>query len=169
MDEFGIQSYGIDIAKHAIDNARVLSKKFGAKVDFRIYDGKTIPFDNNFFDFTISYGVLDSIPFQLAIKLIKEIERVSKKYFFITLIGEDSTSDFRNIKNNTFTGEIEVQEEHENGTIQSFFDEDKIQNLIKETKFKIKWGEKITNINIVDNKCYSRYYIVLEKDDNVFN
>lgn len=169
MREFNIDSYGIDISKYAIDNAKKLSKKFGIDIDFRVFNGNKIPFDDNFFDFTVSYGVLDSMPFKLAKILIKEIERVSKKYFFVTLIGEDSVSDFKNITHNTFSGEIEVQEEHENGTIQSFFNKDKIQELIKNTNLKIKWGEKIKNISMTSNSCHSRYYIVLEKDNNVYN
>lgn len=168
MAEFGIHSYGIDISQVAIDEAKKLyadlaQKQKLAPVEFQAYNGEKIPFDDESFDFSVSYGVLDSLPFELAKKLVKEIERVSKTYFFVSLIGEDSTSEFSNIQANIFTDEVEVQEAHEKGTIQSFFDYKKIQNLFANTSFEIVWGEKKTSLNLMNNSTHSRYYIVLRK------
>lgn len=168
MAEFGIHSYGIDISGIAINEAKKLYSNLAqqqklASVEFQVYDGENIPFDDEMFDFSVSYGVLDSLPFTLAKKLVKEIERVSKTYFFVSLIGEDSTSGFSNIKEKIFTDEVEVQEAHEKGTIQSFFDYAKIQNLFSHTHFTIIWAEKKTSLNLIDNSTQSRYYIVLKK------
>lgn len=164
MNEFNIESYGIDISSNAIDMANSLVKDINSTINFQVYDGEHIPFDDNFFDFSISYGVLDSMPFSLAKKIINEIDRVTKKYFFVTLIGEDSSSLFSNINTLDFTSEIEVVDSHEFGTIQSFFNVEKIQELIRETSFDIKWGQKLQHINILDNSLYSRYFIVLQKE-----
>lgn len=168
MAEFGIHSYGIDISEIAINEAKKLYSNLAqqqklASVEFQVYDGENIPFDDEMFDFSVSYGVLDSLPFTLAKKLVKEIERVSKTYFFVSLIGEDSTSGFSNIKEKIFTDEVEVQEAHEKGTIQSFFDYAKIQNLFSHTHFTIIWAEKKTSLNLINNSTQSRYYIVLKK------
>lgn len=168
MAEFGIETQGIDISQVAVDEAKKLYTSLAqttklAPVEFQTYNGEQIPFDDESFDFSVSYGVLDSLPFTLAKKLVKEIERVSKTYFFVSLIGEDSTSGFSNIKEKIFTDEVEVQEAHEKGTIQSFFDYNKIQNLFSHTHFTIIWAEKKASLNLIDNSTQSRYYIVLKK------
>ncbi|RDU60820.1 class I SAM-dependent methyltransferase [Helicobacter marmotae] len=163
MSEFKIQSFGIDIAQNALTQAKALAKKHNANVDFRLYDGQHIPFEDEFFDFTLSYGVLDSLPFSLAQSLMKEIARVSKTYFFCSLIGEQSTSGFSNIHTQSFNGEIEVQEAHERGTIQSFFDYEKILKLFSNTSFEIISLELKSYLDILKNTTQSRYYIVCKK------
>lgn len=163
MSEFKIQSFGIDIAQNALTQAKALAKKHNANVDFRLYDGQHIPFEDEFFDFTLSYGVLDSLPFSLAQSLVREIARVSKTYFFCSLIGEQSTSGFSNIHTQSFNGEIEVQEAHERGTIQSFFDYEKILKLFSNTSFEIISLELKSYLDILKNTTQSRYYIVCKK------
>ena len=163
MSEFGIETCGIDISEYAISQAKRLAQNANLDIDFRVYDGEHIPFKHNTFDFTISYGVLDSLPFDLAQNLVSQIAYVSKTYFFCSLIGEDSTSGFSNIQESTFTDEIEVQESHEKGTIQSFFDYPKIQRLFKKSTFEIIWGEKKSSVNLIDGSIQSRYYIVCKK------
>lgn len=163
MSEFGIETCGIDISEYAISQAKHLAQNANLDIDFRVYDGEHIPFKHNTFDFTISYGVLDSLPFDLAQNLVSQIAYVSKTYFFCSLIGEDSTSGFSNIQESTFTDEIEVQESHEKGTIQSFFDYPKIQRLFKKSTFEIIWGEKKSSVNLIDGSIQSRYYIVCKK------
>ncbi len=163
--EFDIEGYGIDISENAIIEAKNFAKKFDFNLDnfFRVYDGKDIPFNNEYFDFVISDCVLDSMSFELAKKLIKDIDRVTKKYFFVSLISTESKDLFENTVNDREKLEIEVKEEHEKGTIQSLFNKQKIEELIMDTNFKIKWCE-LHNINSCsDNYQHGRWYIVLEK------
>lgn len=167
LHEFDIDGYGIDISQNAIIEGKKLSKHFGFNLEsyLQAYDGEKIPFDDNYFDFTISEGVLDSMPFELAKKLIKEIDRVTKKYFFLSLISSESNKIFNQLENNKiFIDEIEVEDEHEKGTIQSFFNLEKIEELIKSTNFKIKWCEKHTLENVLNKTHHGRYYLVLEKE-----
>ncbi|QKJ26300.1 SAM-dependent methyltransferase [Aliarcobacter cibarius] len=170
LREFCIDSYGIDISQNAIDEAIKLGKHFGydLKQSVTVYDGNKIPFSDNFFDFTISEGVMDSMTFELAKNLILEVDRVTKKYFFLSLISSDSITFINNLEvNREFVDEIEVNSEHENGTIQSFFNIEKIEELIKNTNFKIKWCEKHIIQNIITNNNHGRYYLVLEKTNNL--
>lgn len=166
LHEFDIDGYGIDISQTAIDEAKKFANHFNfeLKNNFQSYNGETIPFDDNYFDFTISEAVLDSMPYKLAKQLIKEIDRVTKRYFFLSLISSESAVSFNALKDKgEFNGEIEVGEEHENGTVQSFFDIEKIAEFIKGTHFKIKWCELHTTKECSEKYTHSRYYIVLEK------
>lgn len=167
LSEFGIDAYGIDISTNAINEAKQLIKLHNAKAQVNTYDGLGIPYPDGFFDFCISEGVIDSMPFKLAKQCLKEIDRVTKKFFYLSLISSNSIALFSQTKFETeqFDGEIEVQDQHEFGTIQSFYNLDKINQLISETSFKIKWGEQIIHQNIKDNTLHGRYHIVLEKQE----
>ena len=166
LKEFDIEGYGIDISKNAIQEANKLAQNFGYNLEnyFHVYDGEVIPFEQDFFDFTISEGVLDSMPFELAKKLLREIDRVTKKYFFLSLISHESINFFKQMKNQSiFDGELEVQELHEKGTIQSLFSKSKIDELIKDTNFKIKFCELHKVEDLLRLEQYGRYYLILEK------
>lgn len=103
--------------------------------------------------------------FELAKKLIKEIDRVTKKYFFVSLISSDSNTMFNQLdKDNFFVDEVVVEENHEKGTIQSFFDMQKIKEFIKDTTFKISWCEKHIVQDILNGTQHGRYYLLLEKE-----
>jgi len=166
LHEFDIDGYGIDISQNAIVEAKKLSEYFGFNLEsfLQVYDGINIPFDDNYFDFTISEAVFDSMPFDLAKKLIKDIDRVTKKYFFLSLISAESVDMFRQVKDKElFDEEVEVEEEHEKGTIQSLFSRKKIEEFIKDTNFKIKWCELHTVHSCINNCQHGRWYLVLEK------
>lgn len=158
LREFGINSYGVDISQNAINEAIKFGKHFGYDINGKVstYDGNIIPYDDNFFDFTISESVMDSMSFELAKKLIKEIDRVTKKYFFLSLISSESNKIFNQLGNNKiFINEIEVEDEHEKGTIQSFFSIENnysLKDLFITEEYKI-FFEKMENLD------YSNYKI----------
>lgn len=54
---------GIDISQTQIDKAKINNKKYGGKLCFfKKYDGRKIPYPNNFFDGIISIDVFGYIP-----------------------------------------------------------------------------------------------------------
>lgn len=161
MREFGIDAYGIDIAPTALVVAKDLAVKLGfseLQDRFSHFDGGLIPFEDIFFDITISEGVLDSMSFGLAKRNLKEISRVTKQLAFISLISGDTSEYHRE-----FCGEEVVQTEHETGTVQSYFSWSKIQELIAGTNFIIEWCNLITEESVISRYKYGRYYIVLKK------
>ena len=161
MREFGIEAYGMDISKVAIDMAKKLAKKMRYKDmvnRFSVISGKTIHFKDNFFDITISEAVLDSMNFDLSKLVIKEIERVTKNLVFISVISGNPCN--KNINPNR---EKIVTTSHEKGTVQNYYTWAKIQELIRETNLKIKWYQLITEQSHMPKYIYGRHYVLLQK------
>jgi SAM-dependent methyltransferase len=149
MHEFNINSYGVDISKNAIQKAKelfpVLSNKFSE------VEGEVLPFDDSFFDISICESVIDSMHYNVAVKVIKELDRVTGKLIFISFISGD---DF---------GEEIVHTAHEKDTVQSWYNWARIESLISNTLLKIKWARLVTEESLIDRYKYGRYYLVLGK------
>lgn len=166
LKEFGIDAYGIDISQEAIKEAKYLASSLGMNLDNNLIvgDGETVPFENNFFDFSIAESVLDSTCFQIAQSIIAELDRVTKKYCFISLISGDYCQD-------PCFSDKKVTTAHEKDTIQSYYGLPKILDLIEPTQFVIKECSLVTNELMVPSNPSStgtitkegRYYVVLEK------
>lgn len=124
----------------------------------KVIYGDKLDFKEDFFDLVICESVLDSMTFNIAKKIIKEINRVAKSFVFISLISGDD-----NNHSKEFAGEEVVQTEHEEGTIQSFFNRDKIKQLLENTSFSIIWSSLVTEESLISNCKSGRYYLVLEK------
>lgn len=157
LHDFHIESYGVDIVELAITRAQQVNPKIADRFKL-IEPGKQIPFQDNQFDITICEAVLDSMTFELASKAIQELDRVTNGLVFISLISN---------KCNTL-GHFKAQDEvveiaHENGTIQSYYDKERIERLLLSTQFNITWhtlhlhyDKQESNVN------NARYYIVLD-------
>ena len=156
MHEFNIDSFGVDISKSAIQKAKelfpILSK------NFTVVDGERLPYEDSYFDISICESVIDSMHFTVAKKVIKELDRVTNKLTFINFISGDDSEHFRE-----FSGEEFVQTKHEQNTIQSWFNWSKINELISNTNYKIKWANLIIEESLTDRYKYGRYYLVLTK------
>jgi ubiquinone/menaquinone biosynthesis C-methylase UbiE len=79
----GATIYGIDISKQSIETA---AGRHSNSILFSTFNGRTIPFSDNFFDAVFVANVFHHIAFDLHVLLMKEIHRVLKKggtlYFF---------------------------------------------------------------------------------------
>lgn len=73
----GMQYYGIDISKECIRQAKKAIQK--SNVSFSMYDGKTIPFDDDSFDIILIACVLHHVPYDEHYGLLKECQRVLKE------------------------------------------------------------------------------------------
>lgn len=161
LEEFGMEAYGIDISERAIEMARENAVSLGMPElagRLNVYDGESIPFEDGYFDVTLCESVLDSMHFEIARKIMDEIGRVTRRFAFISLISGDD-----GLHGADFDGEEIVDTLHEQGTVQSYFNWDKVNLLVSGTSLNIKWARQITEQSLTDDFRYSRYYIVLEK------
>ena len=70
----------IDISEYAIENSLHDVRPF-----LSVASCDEIPFEDNYFDYTISITTIHNLDFAGCVKSLKEIERVSKKGSFITV------------------------------------------------------------------------------------
>ena len=161
MEEFGIDSWGVDISKVAIEQAKKNAELLGYKNQdsrFIKIDNSTLPFEDNFFDITISESCIDSLYFDEAVKIFKELDRVTNKYIFFSVIGSEASK-----KGPNYIEDMIVKTSHEEGTIQSFYNIDKIESLIKNISFKIADIRKVTETSEIIDYINVRYFVVLER------
>lgn len=162
LDYMGFDAYGMDLSEEAISFAAIWCKHLGKLhlMDrFCIGDISDMPYENEFFDFVISHGVLDSMPFELAKKAVIEVNRVVKKdgLFYLDLVSGD---DFKHSRE--FRGEEIVAAKHEQGTIQSYFNWEKVKELL-DGYFKIKEAILIERQSVIETSKNSRYHIIAAK------
>lgn len=162
LEEFGIEGYGVDISENAI----ITAKEFAGHLNFpelsnrfSVIEGLSIPFEDNFFDISIAEACLDSMGFKIASIIIKELDRVTKSYLFMSLIsGDDSEHDPE------FIGDERVKTKHEENTIQSFYNLSRIKKLIKYTRFNIVFCRLLSEESTISRYKNSRYYVILNKN-----
>lgn len=163
LSKLGIDTYGIDLSDEAIKITKKWLLNEGIESNGRIFSGSAeeLPWKSNMFNFIISHGVLDSMPFSIAQNIITECHRVLSKegLFYCDLIGDES-----NLGSN-YNDEIIIDSNHEKGTIQSYFNIEKINQLFGEL-FKIIEVNKIVNYNVKQDSYRSRYHLVLKKLEN---
>lgn len=161
FEEFNIRAYGVDISANAISMAKELARYYypnnpELQNRFSTIHDENLPFEDNFFDIAVSDSVLDSMYFEVARKIVSELDRIVKHYLFITVISDPYDQ-------SEIGKEIIVDSTHENGTVQSFFTLPKVLTLIEGTSWKIKWASKIRESQLTNKIENERFYIVLEK------
>ena len=156
---------GVDLSEEAINYAKDWFDRIG-KVHLKdkliISSITNMPFKNDFFDFVISHGVLDSMSFDLAKKGINETYRVMKTK---GLLYFDVVSGYDYDHYREYEGEEVVTTKHENLTIQSYFNWNKINVLLKD-KFIIKEAFLIQRESVISKNKNSRWHIIAEKKQN---
>ncbi len=144
FQEQGYETYGVDISSESVELGNEWLKRKGLKPTLQIGDITNLPFDDNYFDVIISYGVLDHISFSAAKKAIKEINRVCNTGGYVYLsLRSTSASEFgrgKKTDKNTFV----LQVGQEKGVIQHYFDMKEIEELMRGFKvFDIELGETV--------------------------
>ncbi len=157
MHQFDIDAIGVDIVDLAITKAKAFSPELASNF-IKIEAGQSLAFNDNQFDIVISEAVLDSMAFDIAKQVIRDLDRVSEGLTFISLISSKCNHD-----GNFQAADEMVTTKHEQGTIQSYFDKDRITDLLADTNYKIKWQTLHIDCDHDENTVSNaRYYLVLD-------
>lgn len=160
--EMGLDAYGVDLSDTAIRVGREWAEERHLpepEKKFLQGDIRHLPWDDGFFRYAISHGVLDSMPFEIARAACVELARVmpSGGLFYCDLISGDDSRHARE-----FSGEEIVASAHEQGTVQLYFNLAKIQSMI-EGVFSIDECNLIRRENVLQGGYASRYHLVLRR------
>ncbi len=71
---------GIDISEYAIEHAIEILRSF-----LRVGNAKDLPYDDNSFDLVVSINTIHNLPLEECKRALCEIQRVTRKYAFITV------------------------------------------------------------------------------------
>ena len=161
LDEYKLDAYGFDLSDEAISYAHKHFKSLNLNHLIErviVSDITNLPYDSNFFDFMLSHGVIDSMNYDIAKKGFKELHRILKTngLIFFDII---STLD-ESFKNKGF--DQIVENEHENGTVQSYYNDERIKNLLNK-KFKIIELYENRRIDLTNGSFSSRINVVVKK------
>ena len=159
LHEVGFESHGIDLSSEAIQAAQEWGSQVGIPSD-RFVEGNSsiLPWSAGHFDCVVSHGVLDSMPFETAKTTMAEIDRVvaADGLVYIDLIsGDDDRHE------SGFAGEEVVEGAHEKGTIQSYFNERKIAELVSGTTLEIKERVRVRRSQLDSGRIDARYHVIL--------
>ena len=161
-EKMGLDMYGFDLSEIAIEKAKefylsIFQDQFSTMDQkYKVSCINSIPWDNSFFDHVFCEMALDSMNYDIAKEGIAELARVTKNHglFYCSLISgeKDSFSDNQ-------TREEIVKTIHEEGTIQSYFNKQKVYDLL-EPNFKILNLELHKIINENDIITDARWHVI---------
>ena len=160
--QMGLQMWGFDLSTRAVQIAREwLQRISGDPAADRVIacDISKLPWPDRFFDHAMSDSVIDSMSAEIAIAGIAEVARVMKSggYFYCNLICAEEAG-----ATPGFAGEVVVSTVHEQGTVQSYFDEAKARNLL-EPHFEVLSCVLHTMHDVVRNLHAGRWHLVLRR------
>ena len=162
-NEMGCDVVGVDISQKAIEIAKRRAENRNTPqylCDFQKLGGTDtkLAFSDRYFDVSLAESCLDSMAFDLAAGYLSELCRVTNSIIYLSLIGAA-------VNDETQSDEIVVQTEHEQGTVQSYFDKEKIFSILKSAKdFKLASCVTETQENLDARIIDQRHYIILKRD-----
>lgn len=156
LAEVGFESHGIELSEPAVSVARNWMSGAGQPPEnIKKGSADSLPWPDNYFECAVSHAVLDSMPFALALKAVRELQRVVSPggLVYIDLIAA---------VNGGTPAEVTVPSHHERGTVQSYFDASKIDKLTTESGLAVRECTLITKEPITGQPTTARYHLVLE-------
>lgn len=168
MASENIDAYGIDISKDGVDYTEKILKNSGLSANVKVASVDDIPYQDNYFDGIISYGVLYYCKMNEIKRSVSEIRRVLKPGGKALLVVRN-TKDYRygnghEIEKNTFLINEENSNKcafNENGMQMHFFDLDEIKELFE--KFNEVYVDEIIETHNSMKYCDANFVISLVK------
>jgi ubiquinone/menaquinone biosynthesis C-methylase UbiE len=91
LNDMGFTVIGIDISEKVINQVTELSKQNGYSIPFSVYDGHTLPYEDNTFDVVIiwaqTFGIMHGNTYK--VKFLHECKRILKKEGLLSFSGHD--------------------------------------------------------------------------------
>ena len=161
LNDYKLDGYGVDLSPFAIEEAGRLFDLQGLpqlKQKLRVAGVDETNFDDASFDFALSHGVFDSMHFEVAQSGINEMSRILKPggLMYLDVVSGDETG-----RSAAFDGEETVSTQHEEGTVQSYFNVNKIERLLG-GKFEIVELALIKREDVQLGRHHSRYHVVIK-------
>jgi len=155
LARLGFSVIGCDLSDIAIKSAIARTQSRGVDVKFQVIDPDNIP--SITCDIAIACASLDSMPYSCAVdwlKMLRQQMPPNTGILFATLIAARSDG---------FIGEEFVCEAHENGTIQHYFDNALIEELLCSTGFQLMRLDLIEHTSLfpgITDRSPGRYSVV---------
>ena len=169
MSEMGINAYGVDLSKIAVDTANDWLAFRNFPQNAMTSSLTKLPFSDNYFDLGICHGVLDHMLAETRLASLVEIRRVMKPgaKLFLSLISVNDSACGSGNQLDHMTWEVE--EGFEKGIPQAFFDMEELGKCLED--FVILSIVEVSNNTIFGRSligtdkhytCDSRYYVSVE-------
>jgi len=131
--EQGFKVTTVDGSPSAIEKFEAICKQKDYKIDVRLCDMHSLPFENSTFDAVFSFHVIYHTDSKGIKKVISEIERVLKSdgELFVTLNSKNNTSYLKNINHKIDENTIIKQEGIEKGLPHYYVDEQEVKELLR--------------------------------------
>ena len=141
LARLGFRCYGFDLSEVAIQNAIARTTGMDNPPSFSVCTASTFsPPDG--VDIAIACASLDSMPLEDARVYMAGLSQAARRgaQFFGTFIAE---------KDGNAVGEEVVDQAHEHGTVQSYFDVAKLENLLSHGSIRVKRLDRIEAVNLI--------------------
>jgi SAM-dependent methyltransferase len=161
-EEMGLRAYGIDLSATALSAGREWFATRGkGHLNERLVQGDItrLPWPPGFFDYAVSHGVLDSVPFEAAQAACAELARVLKPggLFYCDLVSGDDSRHARE-----YAGAEIVTTAHEQGTVQVYFNFALVATLFRDA-FDLLECNLIRREDVLKGARTSRYHVVARR------
>ena len=129
----GYESFGVDNSKAELEKARTFLDNYELNVELSEADMRDLPYDDEFFECVFSYNASIHLTKKGTEQAVNEMLRVLKKEGILCMnfLWYDKVDPMLGEEKNP--GEFWSQE-HGEETVHSFFTEEEVEKLLKETK-----------------------------------
>lgn len=159
FEEFGLQGYGVDHSPVAIDEAKAFARHMGYIMDDRFQVVRNeLPFPDRFFDVAVAEAVLDSMDHSSAKVYMAELDRVTRHLVYASFISSDMNPDHPGK-----CGDRVVEDDHERGTVQGYYDPQRIEDCIHGTSLRIREWHLVTERTSDGGFRSSRYHVIFSR------
>ena len=160
--ENGFFPIGVELSSAACEQAKEFLSFKGVDVsEYEVINASatSLPIEDESIDYAISAATLDSMSTSDAFETVSEVFRVLKysALFYVDLISNEF------LRNGTFLNSSDqvVDEPHERGTIQSYYNAAKIEELF--SAFNIRSIMKVVHQESDGTPQSARWHVVVEK------